>query len=97
MLLLVLTDGHEIGLIQQNVGGHQNRIGKQPDRGPFAITLALILKLRHPLELAHSRDAGEYPCKLGMCRYIRLDKNRRFLSVDSSCQVDPCKIERLLP
>ena len=30
MLLLVLPHGHPIGIIQQDIGRHQNWVGKEP-------------------------------------------------------------------
>ena len=54
MLFLILADRDEVGLIKQNVRGHQHRIGEQADAGTFGVALALVLELRHSLELAHA-------------------------------------------
>ena len=32
MLALVLADRHDVGLVEQDVGGLQHRVGEQPDR-----------------------------------------------------------------
>ena len=37
VLLLVLADGHEIGVVEQDVGRHQHRIGEQPVIGRDAL------------------------------------------------------------
>ena len=60
MLLLVLADRDEIGLVKQDVGGHQDGIREKADAGAFAVAAGLrhlVLELRHPLKLAHSGDA----------------------------------------
>ena len=33
VLALVLPDRHLVGLVEQDVGGHQHRVGEQPDVG----------------------------------------------------------------
>ena len=33
VLLLVVAHRHDVGLVQQDVGRHQHRVGEQPDRG----------------------------------------------------------------
>src|SRR3712207_8939541 len=55
---LVLTDGHLVGLVYEDVRRLQDRVGEQPDRGAGApLPLALVLELRHPAGLAEARQA----------------------------------------
>ena len=54
VLTLVVADGHEIRLVQEDVAGHQGRIRKE--RGGHELTaLGLVLELRHPSELPVAR------------------------------------------
>jgi hypothetical protein len=69
MLALVLPHWHLIGLIQQDVGGHQHRISEQAHIGGFWPHLGgLVLELRHSLRLPESRQATEHPVELRVFR-----------------------------
>src|SRR3954447_15822629 len=53
VLALVVAHGHLVGLVDEDVGGHQDRVGEQAHRGAGrAVALALVLELRHPARLA---------------------------------------------
>ena len=47
MLLLVLSDRNEVGLIQKNIRRHKHRIRKKTDVYVFGCFEALVLKLSH--------------------------------------------------
>src|SRR5260221_415346 len=72
VLLLVLADGYMRGTINQDVGGHQSRIGVETDRGILAVLARLLLELGHAVEPAEAGDAGEHPGELGMLRGLAL-------------------------
>ena len=67
MLPLVLPDGYLIGLVQQDVGSHQHRIGEQAHiRGLRPHLGGLVLELRHPLGLSEAGQAAQHPAELGV-------------------------------
>jgi hypothetical protein len=51
VLSLIVTDRHEIRLVEQDVGRHQDRIIKQTDRDVLLLLTRLVFVLRHALEL----------------------------------------------
>src|SRR5262249_49205751 len=61
VLLLVLPDGHMRGAINQDVGGHQRRIGVKTDRRILAFLPGLLLELVLAFEPAEAGDAFEHP------------------------------------
>ena len=68
MLTLVVADRDEVGLVEQDVAGHQDRVGEEAG-GDELLLLGLVLELRHPAQLAEARDRAEQPGRLG----VRLD------------------------
>ena len=107
MLLLVVADRHMRGAVDQDVGGHQVRIGEQPDRGVLAVLAGLLLELRHAVEPAHAGDAVEDPGELGVLGDPALVEDDVLLRIDAggeegrgdlagravrSCGVLPCVI-----
>ena len=83
MLPLILPDRHEVCLIKQDVRGHQDRIVKHSDTDILELLSGLVLKLRHPLQLGHARNAIENPGQLGMLGDVRLDEDSGNLSDQS--------------
>src|SRR5690606_4999585 len=97
MLLLILADGNEICLIEQNVCRHQYGINAKPHTGTFPTTLLrLIFELRHSLKFAHSRYAGKYPREFSVLVDVGLDEDRRFFGVNTCRKVYASEIERRL-
>lgn len=74
VLVLVPADGHALGAVQQDVGGHQARVGEQ--RGPGHRAPALLLVLDHPGQLADVRRALQQVRELGVRRDVGLDEHR---------------------
>jgi hypothetical protein len=83
MLLLVLADRHMRGAVEQNVGSHQARIGKQAERGVLTVLAGLVLELGHAVHPADAGDAIEYPGKLGMLHDARLVEHDVLLRIDA--------------
>ena len=57
MLFLILADRNQVRLVKQYVRGHQHRIVKHSHSDILALLPYLVLKLSHPLQLRHARDA----------------------------------------
>ena len=51
VLALVVADGHLVGVVEEDVGGHQHRVVEQPDAHRL-LALGLLLELRHAPQLA---------------------------------------------
>ena len=84
MLLLVLADRHVGRAIDQNVGGHQARIGVKADRCVLAVLAGLLLELRHAVEPAHAGDAIEHPGELGVLGDLALVEDDVLLRIDAA-------------
>ena len=84
VLPLVVADGHAVGLVQQDVGRHQNRVGEQPTRAaPSPPLRGLVLELRHTPQLAHAGDALEQPRQPRVLGHLALQEDRRDVGVDA--------------
>jgi hypothetical protein len=83
VLALVLADRDERGVVHEDVGGHEHRVGEQPDVGVVPLG-GLVLELRHAAHLAHRRLAGQDPRELGVLANVALAEHRRGLGVDTA-------------
>ena len=83
VLLLVLTHRHLVGVVEEDVGGLQHRIGEEAGRDALLL-LRLDLVLRHALEPADRRDALQDPRRLGVRAHVALDEERGALGVDAA-------------
>ena len=61
MLLLVLSHGDKVRLIDEDVCRHENRVGKKAGRNVVRVLLRLHLELRHTRQLAELRVAAQNP------------------------------------
>ena len=87
MLLLVLAYRYIVCLIQQDVCGHQNRICEQTCVDVVLVLCRLVLELGHAGKLAEHRVAVEDPCKLGVCRNVRLHEKYVLLRIKTAGNV----------
>jgi hypothetical protein len=85
MLHLILADGDDGGLVEQNVGGHQDRVLEYSIAHGF-LSGGFGFELRHAFEPSHGRDAGEEPGQFGVGGYGGLDNDARVLRVDAGGQ-----------
>ncbi len=95
MLFLVLADRHVRGLVDQDVGGHQRRIGVEAERDVLAVLAGLLLELRHAVHPAEPGDAIEDPGELGVLGHHRLVEDRVLGAVDAGRQEGRCDLPRL--
>jgi hypothetical protein len=62
VLALVLADRHQVRVVEQYVGGHEDRVVVEPDARRLGTTFSgLVLELRHARELADLRYTVEEP------------------------------------
>ena len=83
VLALVLPHRHDVGVVDEDVGGLQHGIGEEPDVGPGALG-GLVLELRHPAGLAEAGEAREHPRQLGVLGDVALDEEHRPCRVDTA-------------
>ncbi len=75
VLALVVTDGHLVGVVDQDVRGHQGRVGEQA--GAHALSaFALLLELVHPAQLAEAHGALHQPGQLAVLVDVTLHEQR---------------------
>ena len=85
VLTLVVADRHVRGPVEQDVGGHQHRVGVE--RRPRHRTVAaLLLELDHPVELADVRRALEQVGQLAVRRHPALLEQGRASRVEPDRQ-----------
>ena len=70
VLGLVIPHRHGVGAVDEDVGGHQDRIGEQPEL--LTGLVGLLLVLRHTFELSHPGERAEDPGQLGVLGHIAL-------------------------
>ena len=86
MLGLVLANGHQIRVINQNVGCHQNRVGEQTAVDVIRVLGALILELGHAGKFAKLGVAGQNPGKLAVGGNMALHKQHMLFRVNAHSQ-----------
>jgi len=83
VLPLVLAHRYLVGLVQENVGGLQDRVGEQADRGLLlALPGRLVLELGHPARLAEAGHAGQDPGQFGVLGHVALHEQRAPVRVE---------------
>mmetsp|Transcript_27436 Transcript_27436/g.66741 ORF Transcript_27436/g.66741 Transcript_27436/m.66741 type:complete len:347 (+) Transcript_27436:206-1246(+) len=87
VLLLVLSDRNQIGLVEQDVAGHEHRVVEEADADALPLLLRLLLELDHPLKPAEGRRAVEQPRQLRVGRHVRLHEDVRLGRVDAAGDV----------
>ena len=88
VLLLVDAHGDYIGLVEQDVGGHQHGISEESGINVVGVLLGLILELGHAGELTEAGEAVEQPCQLGMLLDVGLDVEGVLLGVKTAGHVE---------
>ena len=87
VLRLVVAHGHDAGLVEQDVGGHEHGVLQQSVADGFLLG-GLHLVLRHALQPADGRDAGEHPGELGVGGHGGLHHDGAVLGVDAGGQIE---------
>ena len=93
VLLLVLTNGNQVGIIEQDVCCLEDGIGEKPVLGGQAL-LDLVLIAHAFLQPTHRRHAREQPRQLGRLLDIRLNEQRGLLGVEAERQHRDIDVER---
>jgi hypothetical protein len=83
------------GLVEQDVGRHQDRIDVEPDRGVLAVLAGLLLELGHAVEPADAGDAVEDPGKLRMGGHLALVEDDVLAGVDAGREITGRHLARL--
>ena len=97
MLALVFTHGNDLGIVEKNVCGLQNRIGEEPNaRRVRALFRRFVLELRHSRRFAEAGDRVEHPGELRVGGHVALHKERRVFGVDTRSNVLSRRAPRVL-
>ena len=80
---LVLADRHERRLVDDDVGGLQDRVRQQPVVDVVGLGLALLLVGRRALQPADRRHRGQQPGELGVLGAMALDEERAVLGIEA--------------
>ena len=83
---LVLADGHQRRLVDDDVGRLQDGVGEQAVVDVVGLLLALLLVGRRPLEPADRGDGGEQPGELGHLGPVALDEERALVGIETEGQ-----------
>ncbi len=107
VLPLVVTDRHDVGVVQQNVCSLQRWVGEQPCAdgsirststsfvalGQTAQSIALVLELGHAAQLAEAGEALHQPPQLGVLMNVALDKDGAEFGVEAYRQKHPGHVD----
>ena len=74
VLALVLPHRDQVGLVEENVGGHEGGVGKQAGVDVVGVGGRLVLELGHAAELAEHGVAVEHPGQLRVLGHVGLDE-----------------------
>ena len=104
MLLLVLAHRNVGGVIAEDIGRHEHRVGIEADRCRFLVLAGLFLELRHAVEPADPADAAEDPGELGVLGHLALVEDDALLRIESAGEIGggdvddgPAQLFRVLP
>src|ERR671924_263856 len=81
VLALIVADRDDVGLVEQDVAGHQHGVVEEPG-GDELLLLRALLELGHPAQLAEARDRAEQPSRLGVRGDVALREDGRALRVE---------------
>jgi hypothetical protein len=85
VLTLVLAYRHSVGVVGEDVGRHEARVGEKADPRRLVTAFSgLVLELGHPRELPETRGAFHQPRELGMRRNVALQEQRARLGIQPS-------------
>ena len=86
---LVGAHRHPVGLVDDDVGGLQQRVAEEAVGAEVAVLelLLLLLERRHALQPGERREHGQQQVQLGVLRHLRLDEQHAFLGVEAGAEV----------
>ena len=87
MLLLVLSHGDKVRLIDEDVCRHENRVREKTGRNVVCVLLGLHLELRHARELAELRVAAQNPAQFRVRGHVGLDEHDVLLGIQTAGNV----------
>src|SRR5579884_3826306 len=93
VLALVVADGHDVGLVEEDVARHQHGVGEEAGRDEL-LALALILELSHPAELAEAGDRRQQPRRLRVRGHLALQEQRAAVGVEADRVQQRGEVER---
>ena len=87
MLLLILSYGHQVRLVQQNVCRHKAGIGEEAAVDVVGVLGGLILELGHTAQFSKHGVALQHPAQLRMLVHMALNKEGVLLRVQATGNV----------
>ena len=95
VLHLVLAHRHHVGIVDQDVGRHQHRIGEQAGVGRQPLGLLVLVGVA-PLQQAHRRAGHQQPAQFGDLGHVGLHEQRRPVGIEPQGQQVDGGVERVL-
>src|SRR3989339_1967084 len=87
MLLLIFADRDNLGVIQQDISSHQNRVVKESNTDIFPFASGFIFVLSHAFKFSHRSNTIQDPTKFCVFIHTRLLEQNRFFRVYARSQV----------
>lgn len=86
VLRLVLANGDETGLVEQNVGGHEHGVGVEREARVVVAGGLFLFELDHFVEPTEGRHRRQEPHHLSVGSHVTLHKQRALGRVDAARQ-----------
>ena len=84
VLTLILADRHVVGVVQQDVGRLEGRIGEEARRHEVGFALGgLVLELGHTTEFSVRHGALHDPSELCVFGHVALHEHRRHVGIEA--------------
>lgn len=96
MLRLVLPNGHQVRLVEQDIRRHEGRIGEKARIDVIRMLGGLILELGHAGQFPEHGIAHEDPPQLRMVVDMALDKDKALFRIDACRQQEGESLQGLL-
>src|SRR4029453_7660519 len=85
MLFLVAPDRHNVAVVYQNIGRHQDRVGKEAARSGESACDFVLIRMS-ALQQSHGRYGAENPGQLSYLRHIGLAEECSPLRIKSTSE-----------
>ena len=82
VLALVLAHRDPVGVVEEDVGRHEGRVGEQ-GRPHRLLAVRLLLELDHPVQLAVGDGGLHQPAQLGVLGHVALDEEGGDVGVEA--------------
>ena len=97
VLALIVSDRNLVGVVQQNVCGHEGRVREEAREHALVVLLArLVFELGHAGKFAVPNGALHNPAELRVLGHMTLNKDGAYVRIQTSSEEHRCRFSRFI-